>query len=412
MRSPPLPAPKLEPGRRDDRTVLLTRQYRLLTPLFGGGVEPQTADPVTLARGPGIRGHLRFWWRATRGGAFDGDLGRMRAAEMSIWGSAATKDGGGPSCVSVRATATNEGRAAQPYTLRPGRAFPDNDRSVAPGYAAFPLQPTRERPEPRSLRVGVELALELRFPRDLQAEVLPALWAWETFGGIGARTRRGFGALEPAEPLEPATGDPAAWLERKLRDTVAPGPWPDGVPHLPRAAERFRLTPLEWAQLIERYKDFRQRRNEGKQHNRPGRSRWPEPDVVRKLTGDSAPLHATPIHTPPIEKFPRAAFGLPIIFHFQGGGDPRDTTLQGHDHDRLASPLILRPTTIGGRTHGLALVLDGPRTPPGGLKLTKAPREPRVEHELTPGEAERIEALDGQTDVLQAFLDSLPGGSR
>lgn len=408
MRSPPRPAPTLEHGRRDDdKTVVLTRKYKLITPLFGGGVEPQTADPVTLVRGPGIRGHLRFWWRATRGGAFDGDLARMRAAEMRIWGAAATKASGGPSCVGMRVATTSQGQAAHPFTMRPGKRFPDADQAVAPAYAAFPLQQ-----ELRAVRAGIELTLELRFPRDLEADVLAAVWAWETFGGVGGRTRRGFGAVEPTEPLEVATGDPTTWLERKLRETVTAGPWPQGVPHLSRTATSFRLTPLSWRQLIDHYKSFRQWRNEGKQSNRPGRSKWPEPDVVRLLTGDTAPLHKESIHSPPIAKFPRAVFGLPIIFHFQGGGDPKDTTLQGIEHDRLASPLILRPVNIGGRTHGLALVLDGPRTPPGGLKLDKAPRSPRVDHQLTPDEADRIEPLDGQTDVLQAFLDSLPGGSR
>jgi CRISPR-associated protein Cmr1 len=45
-------------------TVLLSRDYaiRLVTPLFGGGVEPGDADPS-----PPIRGQLRFWWSTTCG---------------------------------------------------------------------------------------------------------------------------------------------------------------------------------------------------------------------------------------------------------------------------------------------------------------------------------------------------------
>ena len=54
--------------RRDGARVLAwERTYTLLTPLFGGGVEPREADPVSVVRATAVRGHLRFWWRAVRG---------------------------------------------------------------------------------------------------------------------------------------------------------------------------------------------------------------------------------------------------------------------------------------------------------------------------------------------------------
>lgn len=44
-----------------------TYSLQLVTPMFGGGVEAGKPDPVTLIRRSAIRGHLRFWWRATCG---------------------------------------------------------------------------------------------------------------------------------------------------------------------------------------------------------------------------------------------------------------------------------------------------------------------------------------------------------
>src|SRR5262245_19615123 len=62
-------------------------EYELMTPLFGGGVETQHADPVTIVRATEVRGQLRFWWRATRGGQFGEDLAKMKKAEDTLWGS-------------------------------------------------------------------------------------------------------------------------------------------------------------------------------------------------------------------------------------------------------------------------------------------------------------------------------------
>jgi CRISPR-associated protein Cmr1 len=83
--------------KRQDNLIRQVRRYKLITPLFGGGVEPHQADPVTIVRGTEVRGHLRFWWRATRGGQFNGSLKEMRRREEEIWGSAAAKDKPGPS---------------------------------------------------------------------------------------------------------------------------------------------------------------------------------------------------------------------------------------------------------------------------------------------------------------------------
>ena len=40
-----------------------TYTIHVVTPMFGGGVEPGVNDPITPIRPTSIRGHLRFWWR-------------------------------------------------------------------------------------------------------------------------------------------------------------------------------------------------------------------------------------------------------------------------------------------------------------------------------------------------------------
>ena len=441
--SPPTPPPPIV-DRTDRQIVLQRRRYELITPLFGGGVAPAQADPVTVVRATEVRGHLRFWWRACRGGLSGGDGQAMKDAEDRLWGAASTSQNPRPSLVQVQVEVVARGQDDQPYEVRQGPIDPRTGRprpqirprqgSVSPAYVSFPLQP---RPEElgtapiKAVKVGVAFMLTISFPESCRADVEAALWAWETFGGLGARTRRGFGALRCAEingsPVSaPVATDVEATIRNGIATHVRGERWPDNVPHLGGNSiykvTAVRESPLAaWSYLIGELTRFRQARTEGPM----GRSQWPEPEAIRARSGQRLPRHAPlPVQ---IAKFPRAAFGLPIVFHFKDGRDrdrmhrtdvnidPRDTVLQGATpaHDRLASPLILRPLACsGGKAVGLALVLDAPATPPGGfalkdnLTLADVGTGPIVSA-LTPGEAAQIKPLQLQANVLHAFLNTL-----
>jgi CRISPR-associated protein Cmr1 len=426
MRRPPdIVLPEVTP-RRDAGLIAQSREYELITPLFGGGVNPGEADPVTVIRGQSVRGQLRFWWRACRGGLFQGNLDRMRKAEDSLWGAAGSSQRTNPSKVQIAVETTDHGHPNAPFEYSDKWHPRARAEWKKVAYAAFPLQPSEEearnRVPPKTVCTGVSFLLKLEFPEDALGDVEAALWAWETFGGIGGRTRRGFGALRLAvidgrTVPAPAAAEIAVNISSLLEKHVAQGEWPDGVPHLRRDSQSFRLTEpapgalSAWQHLIEEYKNFRQARPDGRD-GRPGRNKWPEPDAVRHLTGRSAPQHRQPISD--VNKFPRASFGLPIIFHFKDRDDPPPTnTLKGVDHDRLASPLLLRPLACaGGETVGLAVILTAPVMPPGGLVLEVKPRGGRarsypVSAQLGEAEAARIPPLKNHTDPLGAFLSTL-----
>src|SRR5258708_3373767 len=97
----------LPPVAQGTKTVeYLSYEIEVITPIAGGGVEAKTPDPVTPVRGTEIRGQLRFWWRATRGAAFD-TVARLKEREDEIWGS--TKKA---SQVAVEVSITDAGRTA------------------------------------------------------------------------------------------------------------------------------------------------------------------------------------------------------------------------------------------------------------------------------------------------------------
>ena len=151
-----LPKHKEEEGvrlRRDGvRMVRMERTYTLLTPLFGGGVEPRYADPVTTVRGTEVRGQLRFWWRAVRGWQAQGSLERLFALEAAIFGSAGE---GGASPVSVEVELREEDEETTPFRDERGKKTPKAVKEVPHPYLAFPLQRNEKDPKNYPVRKGV-----------------------------------------------------------------------------------------------------------------------------------------------------------------------------------------------------------------------------------------------------------------
>ena len=75
---PKKPQPAVDAGR--------SYQIELITPMFGGGVEPRVHDASFPIRPTAIRGQLEFWWRATVGAQYP-TPSELRTAESEIWGS-------------------------------------------------------------------------------------------------------------------------------------------------------------------------------------------------------------------------------------------------------------------------------------------------------------------------------------
>lgn len=370
-----LPAPE-HPGE--------TRTYRvtLITPLFGGGVEAGINDPVTPIRGKTIRGHLQFWWRATRGAAFSTteDLHRRQS---DIWG---TTERASPVQLAVlRLTADQPAPCAKyKWNLKARRGQGGWDLDWLPpftatqlSYVLFPFQgkpPVGRNAEPERSPAAcfrqVTFELHLRAPSSLWIEVETALWAWINFGGIGSRTRRGCGTLSAA-PLEsgqrtlvPASIDAldSWWGESVkrygLNSPTGAGEWPILIDTARPGRLLWQKTgthPIEaWDRMIRLFRHFRQGVNLGRDPGTgsvPGRSRFPEPESIRKATGTRSSKHAR-LPFIPEDAFPRAELGLPIIFHFksQDPGEPPETALypvvNGQRQDRMASPLILKPLAL------------------------------------------------------------------
>ena len=172
-----LTAESLKFEKKDDGRITQTRRYKLITPLFGGGVEAKKADPIKVIRETSIRGQLRFWWRAMRG---TGTLEQMKKREDALFGSGG-KDSA-QSKVLIFVKSVNKGRPQKPFEVvekkdRDGNIQYDENgkaklkvneyKDVAPSYAVFPFRPP-EKGKFRGMPIdevskGVEFTIEISF---------------------------------------------------------------------------------------------------------------------------------------------------------------------------------------------------------------------------------------------------------
>lgn len=345
----PIPPPELKEPALETWTLKL----KTITPMFGGSAIPREVDRENPVRAASVRGHLRFWWRATAGARY-ATAEELFRAEEEIWGSDAS-----PGKVSIRVLEAN---ATEPtpcctyhHPQREGgtvmKTYPYFDKY--PGYALFPFQGKARKDrvsgkitvieEPFNCLESVNFTLCLSFPNDVRPQVELAVAMWVKFGGIGARTRRGCGSLEIVGGSRPQNEATNSALDRRADGLLTT------APIVCLVGKEKESSIQAWKEAVEIYKEFRQgkdyARDSGSNSKNPaklGRSRYPEPDTIREMFPQERWRHRV-VH--PVRGFPRADLGLPIGFHFQEEG-PREESFileSNYPHgSRFASPVITK----------------------------------------------------------------------
>jgi CRISPR-associated protein Cmr1 len=381
---PDTPIPTLEPPELTTWEL----ELKTITPMFGGSAKTREVDRENPVRPSSVRGHLRFWWRATAGAGFS-SAKELFDAEEKLWGSATV-----PGLVSLRIETNSSGTRKPCATYPTGKTFPVFGEYS--GYALFPFQGKTNRDgvqeQPSETLTDVQFKVILVYPPNATSEIQTAVHAWVSFGGIGARTRRGCGSLEMT-PVPSLQG-----IQRQFDNllTLIPGQYFVGQ-------VQQNSTPV-WKEVVELYRDFRQgvpfARNKGSDPNNPrkaGRSKYPEPDTIRRLSPRDRWTHRAE-HA--VQGFPRADLGLPIIFHFIGEGS--DHTLQGVEDQktRFASPIITKALKVEGGYVPALILLDAPHVWKNG-NLTLKPKNghdhaiSESQIKLTPAEHAKIAPLEG-----------------
>ncbi len=441
-RTPGVAAP--DPGLlRRDRAPLFDLEVSVVTPLFGGGATPATADPLYPVRPASVRGHLHFWWRACKSSKY-ATAHSLFAREEDIWGST-EKPGRLGVVVDILRRGYDEHWACYDERDDGSGRYKSVPTTLGgyPAYALFPFKGelTRDQKavkQPPALArrdVQFRVRIEVTCPIDdateamLKAEAEASLWAWLTFGGIGARTRRGCGSLycsdAPFVP-PPSIASIDDWLRQGFGRYVEPATRQLPMPTLRGARLTWRnraQSPFEsWSTAVRVLADYRQGEGVGrnpadpqKHPRRPGRSRWPEADSVRLLSGKAASNHS-PTHEAGVY-FPRADLGLPIVFHYQNPSQPRGTPQDPPDSvlqssvdgiTRMASPIVLKPLALSATSAvTLMLCLETPHV----WDISEPMLHLQVKDEAAKPVAKRPDLYDpAKSGVVKPLMDSNVGG--
>ena len=309
-------------------------ECKLITPLYGGGVESSTIDEKMPIRGAEIRGQLRFWWRLLAKQLWMKDQSdkEIQKAEFKLWGGGTSEQFASKVFIKVSNLTKIEMASYKEYAPQYSTL----------GYVFFPADNETDSSVSHDLlKEDFTWTLSIKFDVSLSDEdkdqAIQTIRWWSQFGGLGARSRRGTGAfiVEAADELLNPVLSSITKEEAKSANCILS--LKNSQPEASKA----------WNTSIEKLKNFRQApnmgRNPGQQANRPGRSRWPEPDAIRRIQDKWDPDHK-PRHEAG-DIFPRGMFGMPVIFDFGRNNhkEPNTTTLQPIGKERMSSPLLLRP---------------------------------------------------------------------
>ncbi|HWN68265.1 MAG TPA: type III-B CRISPR module RAMP protein Cmr1, partial [Haliangium sp.] len=84
---PEIPQVKAEPRRRVRGPALntISLSLRTITPVLGGGAVTRRVEREGMVRVPGMRGQLRFWWRALHVHDCE-NAAELARREAELWG--------------------------------------------------------------------------------------------------------------------------------------------------------------------------------------------------------------------------------------------------------------------------------------------------------------------------------------
>lgn len=356
---------------RSAALVKKTYHFELITPMMGGDAESWHLNLKAPIRAQSVKGHLRFWWRTMQD---ETDSHGLLYKENKIWGGKYGNSDELRNQSKVKVAVVNQ------HEIQYKTAFMENayacDGSIIPKYVLFPITDKVRDGAEINFITKCKFDLVLSCPESIFMEVENALRLWCLFGGVGARTRRGTGSLYCPELLCMFEDENMlmAYLHKwtKSDGNVVRNESPYPILKGSRIWAKIYDggDPADnWHGLLESYGTYRQGPGVGRKAGtpKPGRSFWPEPDRIRAITGRSEPRHSTPVNNE--VWFPRAAFGLPIIFEFKDHGDPFKTELKPTQGSRWPSPMTLKVIRLtNGKIIRLGFVLN--QKPPGQIRLS------------------------------------------
>ncbi len=315
--------------------ITLTATYRIVMPMFCAGADQQKAE----LRLPSFKGALRFWWRSLMWGKAR-DVAELRRKEAELFGSSDQNVGQSKARMRFKGDPDLKKSVCPPEVFESGRlpgchylgygvmeAFPSRNKGTKAGQLTRPMIPGGE--------FTVQLRLGPRISDEQRQQIENALVLLGTVGGLGSKSRKGFGSLtltslkQDDHEIELKAGP----IERIK---AALGALPDGEPEWTAWSQQSRVltvfgnsksTAVGLLDKLGREQVyFRSWGNQGRVIDRDSERNFKEDHDLSKGKNVA------------ISHPRRLAFGLP---HNYGKGDSKAVAPASRDIDRRASPLFL-----------------------------------------------------------------------
>jgi CRISPR-associated protein Cmr1 len=420
-----------------------TLEMEVTTPLFNGGAAAVGKDgkpepDLTGIRAPSLRGAMRFWFRALAAIITGADTALLAKLEHDVFGHT---DHASP--VRLRIPSQPPLTPADgKHSFLPARNAPPRERQQHPGHWIVYLlgqglgdlrATTVTRPY---VAPGESFELKVSFRRDIEhaegaaALAIASLWLACAYGGIGGRSRRGFGGVRITgtsghlpSPWDAATvTSPGLAHYEQLSQLWPSGPVGQCVPFLKPLVQRhggrfgfaqwdapppFPVLSKEhtiagvsggeafsdWAGVLayagEQLRRFRASKNYPAAPYHP-QIKTPEWDEVVWGNG---------------EHFGLGALGLPVVYK---GGSQVDV-ISGRDTLRRASPLWLRPVGAGDDWRLLSFAFCGQFLPGPDRAAVYLRQEGRQPRKLTVTDDDTAELASAWINKLAADEWFKPG---
>lgn len=389
--------------------TIVRATYSCVTPLFCGGPDPKEAE----LRLSSFKGVLRYWWRALAWSRLRGDLREIGRRERQLFGGPGED---GCSKVSMRLVVEREGNRLNPpdilQTILNSNQTLEGANYLGYGLVATPSRTTRPGQLVRGALAGVVFRIDMRVdPRvedaDLQL-LLDALKAIGLLGGMGARSRRGFGSLvlERLTCQEDAGAEREEWqppqdpveLEQAIAALPVSGA-PDRLPEYTAFSPRSRVVivtgePKEHPlRLLDRIgREMLRYRSWGRNGRVLGNA------SERRFADD----HDLMLQPEEAKSHPRRiAFGLPHNYFFSSLSTERNRSVRpdpASGIDRRASPLFIHIHRCGDTPAGVLTFLPARFLPAGtSISVNGTPVPVSAEDELYRPVEEFLKRLSGES---------------
>jgi CRISPR-associated protein Cmr1 len=405
-------------------------KLRTVTPLFLTGAE---IDGESETRISSFKGAMRFWYRA-----IDGDY---RQNESRIFGGTGKGEGQAAFLMQIKDLIKGE------ETWNSSKYGLLTDKGSGINYLGYSLDlGGRKRRVRRFIPVGKNIEVSLAFKKDINEEkvsvafrhkaTLAAWWLLSHIGGLGSRSRRGFGTFALQEwsvsegekwaeleelPFAHGARTPEEWLKifqkglEKLKKWFSKKVEEDHT--VLGTGSRFFLFQEGFSKRrINKNQDFEGWElalNEAGKTLQAFRNCWNLNDYDTDyyiVKSHLAKVYGRSVIDPPpvlLARCPeRVAFGLPLTFRYNSlkeqigvkkDGKPEyetpEATFEGKEHNRSASPLFIRIVKIDDKYHPFFALLKAPLLKTG--EKIKARAKTKKEHFLEPADS----------DILTKFCD-------